>query len=119
MAKSEYSDKLAKANAVTEKYRKIAKASIDKYIESKASILGVSSQDIKNRLSENYSFDEIDRVCESMKSYRVNMSRLPFETSTLKKNNVTVKVTESKEPILPSYGLDDEVDSSLMGLIGG
>lgn len=116
--RSEYSDKLAKANAVTEKYRKIAKASIDRYIESKATLLGVSSQDIKNKLSENYSFDEIDRVCESLKNYRVNMSKLPFDATVSRRGKVQVKVAESHEPIVPTNGIDDEIDPLLIGLIG-
>ena len=35
---------------------------------------------------ENYSFDEIDRVCESMQQYALNISELPF-TSLAKPNH--------------------------------
>ena len=112
---SEFTSRLNKEKSITEKYKKIAKRAIEKYIGIQAIRLGVTSKDITNRLSENYSFDDIDKVCESLKNYTINISKLPFDVS---KSSVSrIKLTESKEPILPS-GVDDEIDSSLLSLAG-
>lgn len=112
----EYSMKLEKANSLTEHYRKIAKSAVDRYIDTKARMIGVSSQEIKNKLDENYSFTDIDKICESLKSYKLNISKLPFNIQ----GNTTahVKVTESKEtlPIMP--GVDDEIDPHLLRMSG-
>ena len=58
--------------------------SVDRYIKSQAVRLGVSVNEIKNRLNESYTFDDIDEVCESLQSYKLNMSKLPF--ASLKEN---------------------------------
>ena len=87
-----------------------------KYIESKAQTLGINSLEIKKRLSENYSFNEIDKVCEDLQGYQVTLSKLPINFQRDKK--VKVKVTESIEPIKPKGRFDDEVDESLLRLAG-
>lgn len=112
---SEYSSKLRKERSLVEKYRQIAKKAVDKYIDSQAIKLGVSSTEITNKLSENYSFNDIDRVCEDLKNYQINISKLPFDVS--KSNISRMQVTGSKEPIISSR-FDDEIDSSLLNLAG-
>lgn len=111
---SEYTARLNKEKSITEKYKKIAKRAIEKYIGIQALRLGVSSSDITNRLSENYSFDDIDKVCENLKNYNINMSKLPFSTS----NSIVskVKLTESKNDLPIQKGYDDEVDDGLLAL---
>ena len=113
---SEYSRKLTKANQLVEKYKKIANESINKYIESQATKLGVSKNEIKNRLSEGFSFEDIDMVCEELQNYKLNISKLPFDVS--KTRNVKMKITESKEPIKPANRFDDELDDQLKTLAG-
>ena len=109
---SEYRAKLSSANALVEKYKRVAKLAVNKYIESQALKLGVSANEIKNRLSENYSFDEIDKVCEEITRYRVSLNSLPFDLREDVKSN-RVKVSQAKDPILPDDGLDDEIDDWL------
>lgn len=109
---SEYSEKIEKANSLVEKYRRIAQKSIDKYVESKANMIGVSSMDIKNRLSENYSFNDIDEVCEELKKYKVNLNKLPIDLQAVKRNTAKVTVNESKQSILNGYE-DDLTESDL------
>lgn len=111
---SEYTKKLSNANTLVEKYRKIAKASVDRYIESRALTLGVSTEEIKNRLSESYNFNDIDSVCESLRNYKMNMSKLPFNIGDGKIQRVTMKEdTSTKRFTNP----DDEIDDSLLDLI--
>ena len=113
---SEYTKKLSKANQLVERYRKIANESVNKYIESQASRLGVTTNEIKNRLSEGFSFEDIDIVCEELQAYKLNISKLPFDISKTK--NVRMKVTESKEPIRPANRFSDEIDDQLKSLAG-
>ena len=111
---NEYNQKIVKANKVVESYKKVANAAIDKYIGVRAIMLGCSSGDIKARLSENYSFEDIDKVCENLQAITVAKSRLPIALEKAKK----VTVTESKEPIRPRGSVDDDVDDSLLRLAG-
>ena len=113
--KAEYFSKLSNERAIVEKYKKVAKRAVDKYISSQATKLGVSTTEITSRLSESYSFDDIDKVCESLQQYQINISKLPFNTS--RDQVVKMKVTESKEPIIPAR-FDDDIDESLMSLAG-
>ena len=110
---TEYNNKLAQSNKLVEQYRKTAKTAVNKYIESQALMLGVDSNEIKNKLPENYSFDDIDSICESLRSFNLKVSNLPVN---LQQNKVKkVVVTESKESIVPRRS-DDIVDESLLRL---
>ena len=122
LKQSEYNQKLTKANQIVEHYKKIAQTSLNKYLESKAKHLGVRVLDIKERLNEKYSFEDIDRVCEDLKGYQVTLSKLPIQLSNNNKmgNNSKLKMrfTESVEPIKPKNRFDDDVDESLLRLAG-
>lgn len=113
---SEYKSKLANANKLIEKYQRVARMAVDKYIDIQALRLGVNSSEIKNRLSENYSFTEIDKVCEDLGEYKVNVGSLPFAIRE-DINRGRVKVKESKEPIKPDLGIDDTIDDFLLSQI--
>lgn len=112
----ECNEKLTKAKALVEKYKNVVANTLDRYIEAKARMIGVKADQVKARLTEGYSFEEIDQVCESLQSYQVTMSRLPFSPDTTKP--VKMKVTESVEPIRPKKWFDDDVDDSLLRLAG-
>lgn len=114
----EYSQKLSKANKLVENYKSIANKAVDKYIDSQARILGVKKEEIKNRLPESYTFDDIDTVCEDLREYKLNINKLPFRTMNLNEN-IQIKATPSKnETILPANNFGDEVDEQLMNLAG-
>lgn len=107
-----YSQKLAQNHKLVESYKTIARKAVDKYIDSKAVTLGITTDEIKNRLSENYTFDDIDRVCESLRSYKRNLSKLPFNIGdidrvALKEDTTTQRFTNP----------DDVVDQNLFNLL--
>ena len=117
----ELQEKLQKSNALVERYKNIAKMAVNKYIDTQATLLGVDAQEITNRLNENYSFNDIDRVCESLKVYQFRADSLPFDAIS-RNPNIRVRVNESNEPIKKvvensgNSSLDDECDEQLMGL---
>lgn len=108
---NEYKLKLNQKEKLVEQYKNKSAFIIDKYIELQASTLGISSSDIKSRLNENYSFKDIDKICEDYRSYTVNMNSLPFDTSV----NVKVK-NPFKQNLVPTVG--DEVDDQLLRMSG-
>lgn len=114
----EYSNKLNKANSLVEHYKKIAQNTINKYIDNRAIFLGVSSNDIKSQLNENYTFEDIDRVCENLQGYQITASKLPFNLQKVNDRKANIRVTESIEPIRPKGRFDDEVDDSLLRMAG-
>ena len=115
----EYNQKISKANQLIEHYKKIAQASMNKYLESKAKFLGVSADTIKSKLNESYTFEDIDRVCNEFQDYQVTASKLPFTLQQKVANNkASVKITESIEPIRPKGRFDDDVDDSLLRMAG-
>lgn len=117
-----FTQKIEKDKKLVEQYKRIAKRAVEKYIDIKANVLGVDPATISNRLSENYSFDEIDRVCESMQQYALNINELPFSSLTKSNKQVQakVKLTESKvtKPVEVNSKYDDSIDASLMELAG-
>ena len=106
---NEMLSKVEKANRVVEHYKNVAHAAVNRYIESKAKMYGVKPVDITNRLTENYSFKDIDQVCEQLGKSQLKIGALPF---SVRDNGKTMKVQvkESKEPIKPRVsGFDDDI----------
>ena len=110
----EYDRKITKSNGLVEHYKKVANTAVTKYIETKARLAGVSVAAVKQRLGENYSFNDIDRVCESLGKSPVRMGSLPFDPS--KNKEVKVSIRESQESLKPRSGYDDEIDPQLIYL---
>ncbi len=113
---SQYSKKLKSNNAMVEKYKKIANESVVRYINAKATIIGVSANEIRNRLNENYTFDDIDEVCESLRNYKRNMSKLPFSLNETLMNTSRVSMKEGASHSIVTNP-DDVVDQSLVNLV--
>ena len=118
--KSQANAKITKANELLEKYKAIAKTAVDKYISSQATRLGVGVDQIKTRLNENYSFSDIDRVCDELQQYKLAVNSLPFDIQQ-RKRPVKMSIKESKETIVPkqddSHLVDDDVDETLRSLM--
>jgi len=107
-------EKLNKATAESTRYKAIAQKAMDKYIVEKANALGISSDEVKNRLGKSYSFNDINTICESLSSSKIAMDRLPFRTSQIS----AMKVKESTEkPSINNYQNGDYIDDQLLGLM--
>ena len=112
--KEKYTRKLEEKNALIEKYKNIAKTAVDNYINSRATVLGISANEIKNRLPESYSFKDINEVCDDLREYNINMNSLPFSTSKLNESiNVSAKNIDNRTLI---DNPDDEISDADMKL---
>lgn len=111
---SQYAKKLANSNALVEKYRETASKAVERYIQSKAVNLGIDPNEIKNRLNENYSFDDIDKVCEGLRSYKRNMSKLPFAYNNRSVSKMTINEDTSSSKFTNP---DDVVDNNLLDFL--
>ena len=107
---AEYRTKLSNSNQLVERYREIAKTAVNKYIDSQALRLGINAEEVKNKLPNNYSFNDIDRICESLSRFNLAVNNLPL---SLQKKETKIKVTESIEPLLGSNS-DDTIDDGLL-----
>ena len=86
------SESLNKSTKTIERYKTFSNNVAQRYIEVRAKNLGVKKDDIINRLSENYSLEEIDKVCDDLRNYKLNLSKLPFTLD----NKSVVRINESK-----------------------
>lgn len=87
---SDYTKKLAESNKLVEKYKRIANNAVNTLIESKARMIGCDKNEIINRLPQNYSFNDIERICEDLRDYKSSMSCLPFNVGNIAKAKVDV-----------------------------
>ncbi len=101
---NESNSKLAKSIKLTEKYKNFVNATVDRYIESKAIMLGISANEIKNRLNESYTLDDVDRICEDLQNYNLRMSRLPFNVS----KDTRVSIQQTQKPQVKNSNDDDD-----------
>ena len=115
-SKLDESKKAAQHNAtVAKKYKERCTALTERYIATKANMLGVRPSDITSRLAENYTLDDIDQVCENL----LDMGRPAFGLG-LGKPKVTIN--ESKVPAKQTKPLDPnngyDIDDDLLILAG-
>lgn len=108
--KESYANKLKQTTALVEKYQRIAHSAVNYYIESKAISLGVKPQEIKNRLPESYNFKDIDKVCESLRRYSINLNNLPFSTQLNESVSVSAKNINQDDMLVPRNTEDDITD---------
>jgi hypothetical protein len=115
----ELTSKLDSSKKLTEKYKKLAHSVADRYIESKAVSLGITTNEIKNRLNESYTLDDVDKICESLQDYSLNISKLPFALNKPGSVKMRVREDKSKDPLRSiSSQYDDTVDDYLLDLAG-
>ena len=110
---SEYKRQIAKQQALTERYKTTLQNTINRYIECQATMLGVKVSDIKSRLKENYSLNDIDAACDSLKNYNLSMSKLPFNVT----KSAKIKITESRDPLLGVDQDGDVIDDQLRSFL--
>lgn len=112
--KEQFSKKFEKQNQLLEKYQKITKNAVDRYITMQATNLGVKPIEIKNRLSESFTFNDIDSVCEDLRDYKLNVSKLPFNTSSQLTEGIEVKANNiNRNSLLPRNEIDELTDYDL------
>ena len=101
--------------ALAKRYRGLLNEAVQKYINFRASMLGVKPTDITNRLNEKYTFADIDAVCEDLLTANTNISRLPINSG-----RVTTRINESAKPkkTAPVNEWSYEVDDTLLELAG-
>ena len=104
--------KVENQNKLLEKYQKITKNAVDKYINLQATNLGVRSAEIRNKLPERFSFSDVDSICEELRDYKLSVSKLPFNTSrALKEGNV--RVNNLGKTLRPRNEVDELTDYDL------
>lgn len=114
----QYEKQITKYNKLIEQYKKMANTAVDKYIQSQAHILGLNINEVKNKLPESYTFKDIDEVCDDLRSYKLTISKLPFNSSRNLNENIHIKATSVKPSIMPEEVVDDVVDEQLKNLAG-
>lgn len=102
---------------IAKRYKDRYEAVLNHYVDSKAKMLGVPSSKILGQLTENYTVEDVDRVCDEMLTSTVNINSLPFNSRT------HARVVESaKAPVkkAPANTLESgyEIDDSLLQLAG-
>lgn len=93
------------ANAYKQKYLSV----VEHYIASKATMLGVTARDIKSRLNEGYTLDDVDRVCDTL----LDVGRPAFGFTRGTKSTAKMKINESY-----TKGSDDDDLKELYELAG-
>lgn len=114
---TQLNESLSKATALKESYKKLANQAMNMLIEERATQLGLTSQDIKRKLGASYTISDVNTVCEELKRYQLNISKLPFSVD--RKVNVRVNEGVSKAAVnraASSQCEDDDVDDSLIRL---
>lgn len=114
-----YTETLQERTAQAKSYKAKLIEAITRYIESKASMLGVQPSEITSRLNENYTLADVDAVCEQILDSTVAFSRLPFGSRTKASARISESLTKPTTADMfndPDFGYD--IDDSLLELAG-
>lgn len=107
--KNRYQERTNLAKNYKDKYLQV----LEQYISNKASMLGVRPSDITRRLNENYTLEDVDKICNDL----LNVDRPQFSLKGYGKPSI--HINESKVPaksLEPESGYD--VDDDLLILAG-
>lgn len=112
-------EKYQKSIKLVEKYKQLAHEIANRYIDNKALALGVSSNEIKNRLNESYTLDEVDEVCEQIQGNSLKLDTLPFMLSKSGATRAKLRENRERDPLKSiDSQYDDSVDDYLLDLAG-
>lgn len=109
--------KLDRTEKLVEGYKKQANEIMSHYIKTRADMLGITPQEIKNRLTESYTIQDVDSICEDLQSYELNISKLPFDVSRKQRVQIRESKNEHLTPQVNQWLIDDEVDDTLRALV--
>ena len=112
----QFNQKLQERTDLARTYKMRFIETLTKYIESKASMLGVQPSEITSRLNENYTLADVDAVCEQILDSTISFSRLPFGGRTQASARISESVHKQITKNDPEYGY--EIDDSLLELAG-
>ena len=104
--------KTREVTAAAKAYKQKYVAVVEHYIASKATMLGVSTHDITGKLTEGYTLEDVDRVCEKL----LDAGRPAFNLGMGAQRAPQVKLNESTTKKYYSGGYD--IDDDLLELAG-
>lgn len=107
--KNRYQERTNLAKNYKDKYLQV----LEQYISNKASMLGVRPSDITRRLNENYTLEDVDKICNDL----LNVDRPQFSLKGYGKPSI--HINESRVPtksLEPESGYD--IDDDLLILAG-
>lgn len=104
--------KTREVTAAAKAYKQKYVAVVEHYIASKATMLGVSTHDITGKLTEGYTLEDVDRVCEKF----LDAGRPAFNLGMGAQRAPQVKLNESTTKKYYSGGYD--IDDDLLELAG-
>jgi hypothetical protein len=109
-----YTEKLQERTNLAKSYKARFIETLTKYVESKASMLGIQPSEITSRLNENYTLKDVDAVCDQILDSTVNFGRLPFGG----RSKASVRIAESASKPVRKGTYDDDDLSDLYELAG-
>lgn len=110
-----YTEKLQERTDLAKTYKARYVETLNRYVKSKADMLGVAPSEITSRLNESYTLKDVDAVCDKILDSAVNFSRLPFGGRTKTSARIAESVSKNTR-IDPEYGY--EIDETLLELAG-
>ena len=114
-----YNQKLEERTNLAKTYKARFIESLNKYVESKANMLGVQPSEITSRLNENYTLADVDAVCDQILDSAVGYGRLPFGGRTKTSARMVESVSRAKASSMNADStLGYEIDDSLLELAG-
>ena len=105
-----HKSKLSDSVKLVNRYKTELTEAKQELIDTKATAYGISKKELTQRLGESYKVKEIDSICEDLRTYKSQVSKLPFRVSS----DTKVSIKPSKEYISgKSTTFDDDISSLL------
>lgn len=118
-SKKLFESKARKTNRIIENLKNVATEGMNRYITSMSMRIGVTPEEIKNRLGESYTFEDVEMTCKRLQEYKINTAKLPIALSESgRKTNARITKSEERNILSESVRNDaDEIDDLLLSVI--
>ena len=103
-----YKKKISESIDIANRYKTMCNEIMNKFISYRASLLGVKPAEILNKLDEQYSFEDVEKACDSILNEGMVRNKLPYEFS----KKPVVKFAEPKAQIEITHGGRDSNPAS-------
>jgi hypothetical protein len=102
-----YTEKLQERTDLAKSYKARYIETLNKYVQSKANMLGVAPSEITSRLNESYTLKDVDAVCDQILDSAVNFSRLPISGRTKAPARIAESVSRQAKATYEEDDLSD------------
>ena len=108
-------NELAKVTKLAKRLKSALKESRNAYVKAQAIAYGINEAELRSRLKESYSLNDVDSICEALSEQKLNLSKLPFRLN--ENTRINFKASTNEYIRGNNYLDDDAISENLLRML--